>query len=312
MGEQLGGVAGRGRELVDAARDAYRPAGVAHVTAQRPHDRRVGERQEGGPAGGIEPLQRLDQGLVRHLRQVVERLAVAVVPAGVRLRVRAVPLDEGAQDIGVGVAGVADVHLPDVGLDRRSRRQPGEPVAGHPVGRDGQDGSGPVGGRTQRAAGTVDPAELGTRGGGHPFIRSPWVRSVHVARHPSLDRSGRAHLASPRRVGQSPSRDRPPTMSALPDDDARLTAEAICAARQAVDEATRQLDELTSRLSDRQAELDHVETVLDAVLAVSATPLVVVDAEPTRARPQPGRGRPRVGRGRPRGRRTPGRRPPCR
>lgn len=68
-------------------------------------------------------------------------------------------------------------------------------------------------------------------------------------------------------------------MSALPDDDARHTAEAICAARQAVDEATRQLDELTSRLSDRQAELDQVETVLDAVLAVSATPLVVVDAE---------------------------------
>ena len=68
-------------------------------------------------------------------------------------------------------------------------------------------------------------------------------------------------------------------MSALPDDDARLTAEAICAARQAVDEATRQLHELTSRLSDRQVELDHVETVLDAVLDVSTTPLVVVDPD---------------------------------
>jgi hypothetical protein len=68
-------------------------------------------------------------------------------------------------------------------------------------------------------------------------------------------------------------------MSALSDDDAELSAEAVRTARKAVDDAARQLEELANRLDDRQEALDLTESVLDAVLAVTVTPLVVVDLD---------------------------------
>jgi hypothetical protein len=74
--------------------------------------------------------------------------------------VRAVALDEQAQDVVVAVSGVPHVQGPDLDVDNRARGCSGPPAAVHAVGRDGQQRLCPVGGLAESAEGAAPAAHL--------------------------------------------------------------------------------------------------------------------------------------------------------
>ena len=70
------------RLLLSSARHVYRPAEVAEVALELTENRRHRERGEGGPALGVEAVDRLDEAQAGDLEKVVERLSRAGVPSG--------------------------------------------------------------------------------------------------------------------------------------------------------------------------------------------------------------------------------------
>ena len=68
--------------LLGAARDVDRPAKITEVALELSEDRRHGEGGEGGTAGQVIAVDRLDQAEARNLQEVIERLAGSAVATG--------------------------------------------------------------------------------------------------------------------------------------------------------------------------------------------------------------------------------------
>ena len=82
------------RELLQVARHADGPGAVAEVALELAEDRRYRVAREGVATIGVEAVDRLQQSEARHLDQVVQRLAGALVTARQLARQRKEALDE--------------------------------------------------------------------------------------------------------------------------------------------------------------------------------------------------------------------------
>jgi hypothetical protein len=76
------------RQLLQVARNPHGPARVAEVALELADDRRHDERGERRLPPGVEAVDRLEQGERRHLHEVVELLAAALIAAGELARER--------------------------------------------------------------------------------------------------------------------------------------------------------------------------------------------------------------------------------
>src|SRR6476661_4084641 len=81
-------------ELLEPARDAYRPALVAEVALDLPADVRRRIRREREAAVDVETIERLDQPDRTDLDEVIELLAAVGITARERTNERHVPLDQ--------------------------------------------------------------------------------------------------------------------------------------------------------------------------------------------------------------------------